>query len=222
MKTTLRGVVAGLGTVFVLASWTPVLAVAGNADVGKGKTAMCSSCHGADGNSAVANFPRLAGLGEKYLLKQLHDIKAGDPAKNGRVVPEMTGMLTNLSEQDLADIAAFYSTQKRQLSGASDNAKQLALGEKIYRAGNLETGVPACTGCHSPSGNGNIPAGYPALGGQHAGYVAKQLRAFRTGAHDAEDPAARLNDESRIMRGVAAHLNDQEIEALANYISGLH
>lgn len=222
MKTILRGITAVLGVVLASAWLAPAASAGGNATAGKDKIAVCSGCHGADGNSAVANFPKLAGLGEKYLLKQMRDIKSANPAKNGRVVPEMTGMLTGLSEQDMADIAAYYSAQKRQLAGATDNAKQLSLGEKIFRAGNLETGVPACTGCHSPSGNGNTPAGYPALGGQHAAYVAKQLRAFRTGAHDAENPSARLNDESGVMRGVAAHLNDQEVDALSNYISGLH
>ncbi len=205
--------VGGLLTVSALAS--------GDAAAGKGKTAVCAACHGADGNSPSGAFPKLAGLGEKYLLKQMRDIRAGDPAKNGRAVPEMTGMLAGLSDQDLQDIAAYYDGQQRQLSGAQGDAKTLALGEKIFRAGNLETGVAACTGCHSPSANGNAPAGYPALGGQHAAYIAKQLRAFRTGAHALDDPAARVNDESQIMRGVAAHLNDQEINALADFIAGL-
>ncbi|MGK2913918.1 MAG: c-type cytochrome [Porticoccaceae bacterium] len=222
MKTILRGITAVLGVVLASAWLAPAASAGGNATAGKDKIAVCSGCHSADGNSAVPNFPKLAGLGEKYLLKQMRDINSANPAKSGRVIPEMTGMLAGLSEQDMADIAAYYSAQKRQLAGATDNAKQLSLGERIFRAGNLETGVPACTGCHSPSGNGNTPAGYPALGGQHAAYVAKQLRAFRTGAHDAENPSARLNDESGVMRGVAAHLNDQEVDALSNYISGLH
>ncbi len=217
MKTILTGVVAAL-----CIALTPVAFAAGDATAGKAKAAMCGSCHGADGNSPAPNFPKLAGLGEKYLVKQMRDIKTAKAAAGGRAVPEMTGMLDSLSDQDMADIAAYFSAQKRQASGATDNAKQLELGEKIYRAGNLETSVAACTGCHSPSGNGNAPAGFPALGGQHAAYIAKQLRAFRTGAHDAEDPAARLNDETQAMRGVASHLNDQEIDALANYISGLH
>jgi cytochrome c553 len=212
MKTTLHTAV-----VLIAVLLTPFALAEGNADAGKTKTAMCGACHGADGNSAAGSFPKLAGLGEKYLDKQLQDIKSG-----ARPVAEMTGMLGALSDQDIADIAAYYASQTRQLSGSQDNAKQLTLGEKIYRAGNLETGVPACTGCHSPAGNGNTPAGYPALGGQHAQYIARQLRAFRTGAHDAEDPTARNNDEVKVMRSVAARMNDQEIDALANYIAGLH
>lgn len=211
MKTTLLS--AAIVATLVSA---PVLA-GGDATAGKAKAVVCAACHGADGNSAAGAFPKLAGLGEKYLIKQMTDIKTGE-----RVVAEMTGMLDNSSDQDIADIAAYYAQQKRALAGAEDNEKLLSLGENIYRAGNLETGVPACTGCHSPAGNGNAPAGYPALGGQHAQYLAKQLRAFRTAAHDEENQTGRKNDESKVMRSVSARLNDREIDALANYISGLH
>lgn len=211
MKTTLftAAIIAALVS-------APSLA-AGDAAAGKAKAATCAACHGADGNSAASAFPKLAGLGGKYLIKQMKDIKSGD-----RPVAEMTGMLDSSSEQDIADIAAYYQQQKRALSGAQENKKLLSLGENIYRAGNLETGVPACTGCHSPAGNGNAPAGYPALGGQHTQYIAKQLRAFRTAAHDEENQTGRKNDESKVMRSVSAHMNDLEIDALANYISGLH
>lgn len=187
----------------------------GDAAAGQGKTAMCAGCHGADGNSMVSNFPKLAGQGEKYLIKQLQDIKSGR-----RPVAEMTGMLNAFSDEDLADISAFFASKTIQLSGAKE--ENLDRGEKIFRGGNMATGVPACTGCHSPAGQGNAPAGYPALGGQFAQYTAKQLRAFRTGAHDAENPAARNNDgDARTMRGVAAQMSDVEIEAVANFIAGL-
>jgi len=191
----------------------------GDASAGKDKAAACAGCHGADGNSypGMGKFPKLAGLGEKYLDKQINDIKSGE-----RTVVAMTGMLDTLSEQDIADIAAHYNAQTRTLDGSKDDAKILERGENLYRAGNLETGVPACTGCHSPAGNGNSPAGYPALGGQSAEYIASQLRAFRTAAHDAEDPAGRSNDEGSVMRGVSAYMSEQEIIAVANYIAGLH
>ncbi len=187
----------------------------GDAAAGQAKTAMCAGCHGADGNSPAPNFPKLAGQGEKYLTKQLQDIKSG-----ARPVLEMTGMLNAYSDQDLEDIAAYFASKNIQMAGAKE--ENLELGEKIYRGGNLETGVPACTGCHSPAGNGNAPAGYPALGGQFAQYTAKQLRAFRTGAHDPKNQVARTNDgDAAIMRGVAAHMSDIEIDAVSNFIAGL-
>ncbi|MGH1374264.1 MAG: c-type cytochrome [Cellvibrionaceae bacterium] len=192
---------------------------AGDAAAGEGKVAVCAACHGADGNSPAPNFPKLAGLGEKYLTKQLQDIKAGK-----RNIVEMTGLLDGKSEQDLADLAAFYNDQTLQLSGAKEmkvkvnagiDVDALKLGAKVYRAGNTETGVPSCMGCHSPRGLGNEGAGFPRLGGQYAEYIAKQLRHFRAGE--------RTNDgDSKIMRGVAEHMTDAEIDAVSNYVSGLN
>lgn len=194
----------------------PATLAAGDAAAGETKVAVCAACHGTDGNSPAGAFPTIAGLGEKYMLKQLQEIQS-----DVRPVPEMTGMLTGLSDQDLADIAAFYQAQPRQLAGA--NETDLELGERIYRGGNVESGVAACTACHSPTGQGNGPAGYPALGGQHADYTIKQLKAFRTGFDDPENSTARVNDgEASVMRGVAARMTDREIRAVANYISGLH
>lgn len=191
-------------------------ALAGDAAAGKALTTTCAACHGADGNSQAPNFPKLAGQGEKYLLKQLDDIKSG-----ARTVPEMTGMLDSLSKVDLENIAAFYASKDMALSGARDDKELLALGEKIYRAGNKEAGVPACTGCHSPTGVGNAPAGFPKLGGQHADYIAKQLKDFRTGA-EYTDKGRRNDGDIRIMRDAVARMSDREIEAVANYIAGLH
>ncbi len=205
------------GFILVLAvALAPLALAAGDGKAGESKAAMCVACHGTDGNSPAPTFPKLAGLGEKYLLKQLQDIKSGQ-----RQVAEMTGMLDGMSDQDLQDIAAFYDSQERQLAGAKE--AKLELGEKIYRGGNIHTGVPACIGCHSPAGEGNSPAGYPALGGQYSTYIAKQLRAFRTAAHDPEDASGRANDgDVAVMRGVAARMTDQEIDAVANFIAGLH
>ncbi|MFA5677804.1 MAG: c-type cytochrome [Pseudomonas sp.] len=182
-------------------------ALQGDAAAGEGKVAICSACHGADGNSMMPNWPKLAGQGERYLLKQLMDIKEGV-----RVVPEMTGMLTNLSEQDLADIAAYYQSQT--LAGGVADADLAARGEAIYRGGNLKTGLPACTGCHSPTGQGNEPAGYPHLAGQHAAYTIKQLTDFREGD--------RTNDgDIMVMRTIAERLSNKDIQAVAEYIQGL-
>lgn len=211
----MKKMILKFAVVLGIAMASSIALAGGDAAAGQGKTALCAGCHGADGNSAVANFPKLAGQGEKYLIKQLQDIKDGT-----RPIPEMTNMLNGFEDQDLADIAAFYASKAIQMSGAKE--ENLDRGERVYRGGNLDTGVPACTGCHSPSGQGNAPAGYPALGGQFAQYTAKQLKAFRTGAHDPENPAARTNDgDTKVMRGVAAQMSDVEIEAVANFIAGL-
>ena len=184
----------------------------GDAAAGKGKVATCGACHGADGNSAAPTFPKLAGLGEKYLLKQMKDIRDG-----ARPVPTMVGQVDNMSDQDLADIAAFYDSQPR--SGGQADPALVPLGEKVYRAGVAERNVAACIACHSPTGKGNAPAGFPALAGQHADYIAAQLRAYRKGY---EDETGRTNDgDTKIMRTVAFGLSDNEIDAVASYISGL-
>ncbi len=215
MNILLKNLVMALG-IAVLAP----LAAAGDPAEGEKLVGVCGACHGSDGNSPAPNFPKLAGLGEKYLLKQLADIKSGK-----RPVTEMTGLLDNLSDQDLANIAAFYNAKPLQLAGAkalevktndSEEVDGLVLGERVYRAGNLEAKVPACTGCHSPRGLGNAPAGYPRLSGQHAQYVEKQLRDFRAGARSND------GDDAKTMRKVAQHLSDAEILAVANYIAGLN
>lgn len=181
---------------------------AGDATAGQAKAAVCGACHGPDGNSPAPNFPKLAGQGERYLLKQMHDIKSGN-----RTVLEMTGMLDNLSEQDMADIAAYFSSQKMSI-GAADPAL-VERGEALWRGGKLAEGMPACTGCHSPNGAGLATAAFPRLAGQHAQYVAKQLTDFREGD--------RTNDgDAMIMRAIAAKLSNKDIAALSSFIQGLH
>ncbi len=185
--------------------------VTGDAQAGKNMTAVCGACHGADGNG-MSPFPKLAGQGEKYLIKQLQDIRDG-----ARNVPTMAGQLNGKSDQDLADIAAYYAGQARSFGQTKAALKEL--GEKIYRAGVAERGIAACSSCHSPRGLGNAPAGYPALAGQHAQYTADQLRAYRKGY---EDENGRTNDgDAKIMRTVAFGLSDKEIEAVASYVAGL-
>ncbi len=191
---------------------TALVQAAGDAAAGEAQTAVCGACHGADGNSAAPTFPKLAGLGEKYLLKQLTDIRDG-----ARPVPTMAGQLDGKSDQDLADIAAYFDSQPR--SGGQAAPELVALGEKVFRAGVAERSVPACMACHSPNGKGNAPAGFPPLAGQHADYIATQLKAYRKGY---EDPAGRTNDgDIKIMRTVAFGLSDKEIEAVSSYASGL-
>ncbi len=197
-----------LVTLLLTLGITGMAQAAGDAKAGQAKAAMCGACHGADGNSAAPNFPKLAGQGERYLLKQMNDIKSGN-----RNILEMTGLLTNMSEQDMADIAAYFASQNMSV-GAADPALVKA-GEALFRGGKLAEGMPACTGCHSPNGAGNDAAGFPQLGGQHAQYVAKQLTDFREGN--------RTNDgDSMMMRSVAAKLSNKDIQAISSYIQGLH
>ncbi|MGF6098211.1 c-type cytochrome [Pseudomonas sp. 18175] len=184
--------------------------IKGDATAGQAKAAVCGACHGPDGNSPAPNFPKLAGQGERYLTKQMHDIKDGK-----RTVLEMTGLLTNLGDQDLADIAAYFASRKGSV-GAAD-PKLVARGEKLFRGGNLEKGLPSCIGCHSPNGAGIAAAGFPHLSGQHATYIAKQLTDFR------KEEAGRNNDgDAMIMRSIARKLSDEDIAALSSYIQGLH
>ncbi|WP_417777554.1 c-type cytochrome [Stutzerimonas xanthomarina] len=196
---------------------TGIAHAAGNAEAGKEKVAVCGACHGADGNSAAPNFPKLAGQGSNYLFKQLQDIKLGSsPTAEpgvGRKVLEMTGMLDPYSDQDLQDIAAYFASQKMSI-GTADPAL-VAQGEQLYRGGKLEQGMPACSGCHAPDGVGNNLARFPHLGGQHAAYTAKQLTDFREGD--------RTNDgDTAIMRTIASKLSNKDIQALSSYIQGLH
>lgn len=187
----------------------------GDAVAGQAKAAVCGACHNPDGNSVIPVNPKLAGQGAKYLAKQLHDFKSGKRAN-----PVMMGMAAGLSDQDILDIAAYFSAQK-STTNAADPA-QVAAGEKVWRGGNLQSGVLACTGCHGPSGRGNTLAAFPALRGQHADYVEIQLKAFRAAARGDLTGDKRENDPEGMMRGVAKHLSDSEIKAVAQFVSGLY
>ncbi len=183
----------------------------GNAEAGKGKTAMCAACHGADGNSLVPMYPKLAGQSASYLVKQLTEFKLGmtSAGKAGRVDPVMGGMAMALSDQDMADVAAFYASQKITAGNGSDNA----MGKKLYLGGNAEMEVTACVACHGINGKGMPSAGFPALASQNAEYLKIQLEKFRDGS--------RNNDLNAMMQGVAANLTDEEIIALSQYMSSL-
>jgi len=183
-------------------------------DAAKGQaiaTQVCAACHAADGNSAIAANPKLAGQFYEYLYKQLANFKPHDGKKAERENAVMAGMVANVSNADLKDLAAHYAAQKLKPAAAKD--KDLAaLGQKIYRGGNLATGVAACAGCHGPAGSG-IPAQYPRIAGQFSEYIEVQLKAFRIGA--------RANDPNGMMRSVAARMSDREIQAVADYVAGL-
>ncbi|MBE0486250.1 c-type cytochrome [Marinobacter sp.] len=202
MKRLIAGVVLGVGL-------TAMAHGAGDPAAGEQNAAVCAACHGEGGGKPImAVYPKLSGIGEKYLYRQLVDIKTGD-----RPIAEMTGLLDNMSDQDLWDLAAYYNEQDMVVAQA--DPELVERGQALYRGGNMATGVASCAGCHSPNGSGNEPAGYPALGGQNAAYVEKQLKAYRDGERAAGANAA-------IMMDVASRLNDAEIKALANYVSGLN
>lgn len=184
-----------------------LLLAQGDAAAGQAKSALCASCHGSDGNSALAINPKLAGQNATYIVKQLLDFKSGV-----RADPTMAAMVLSLSEQDMQDIAAWYSSQSVTLQGADPDS--LELGETLYRAGNQDIAVAACSACHSPTGRGNAPAGFPSLSGQHAEYTLKQLKSFRAGE--------RANDSNAMMRMIVERFTDKELAALASYVSGLN
>ena len=179
---------------------------AGNAEAGKAKSGTCAACHGVDGNSAAPNFPKLAGQHADYLYKQLKQYKSGD-----RQNAVMAGMVAALNDEDMANLAAYYSAQQPTIGIAAED--QIALGESIYRAGNAASGVSACAACHGPAGVGNPMANFPRLSGQNASYTAEQLKYFRSGT--------RANDAGAMMRSIAKRMTDAEIEAVSQYIQGL-
>ena len=186
------------------------VAAAGNADAGQGKAAICAACHGAGGNSVVPNWPKIAGQHAGYIQRHLGLIKDGL-----RPVPEMAGIVMMLSDQDMADIGAYFSGQAVS-PGVTDEALRIA-GEKLYRGGNSETDIPACMSCHGPVGEGNPLSGYPALAGQHSVYSEKMLKGFRAGSRWGVEDA-----NSKVMIDVTQRLTDAEISAVSSYIQGLH
>ena len=186
----------------------PAAAAPAKPDLAKGQataTNVCAACHTSDGSRGSPANPIIQGQHPEYLAKQLTEFKNGKRAN-----PIMQGMAAALSDADMKNVAAFYAG-KQPKPGFAKDKDQVALGEKIYRGGIADRMVPACAGCHGPSGAG-IPSQYPRLSGQHADYTAVQLNAFRSGA--------RAN--SAQMTGVAAKMNDREIKAVSDYIAGLH
>lgn len=174
-------------------------------------TQVCAACHAADGNSAIPANPSLAGQHPEYTYKQLRNFKSqgGKPAERNNGV--MAGMVANLSEDDMKNLAAYFAVQKPKSRAAKD-AALVKQGELIYRGGVAAKGIAACASCHAPNGAG-MPAQFPRVAGQHAEYTAAQLKAFRVGQ--------RANDPAQMMRMVAAKMSDQEIAAVSEYIAGL-
>lgn len=174
-------------------------------------TQQCAACHNADGNSAIPTNPKLAGQHAAYLYKQLSNFKVAAGAKEAeRPNPVMGGMVTNLSDEDIRNVAEFFARKTMKPGSAKAGKASIELGQKIYRGGIAEKSVAACAGCHGPTGAG-IPAQFPRLGGQHTDYTEAQLVAFRAGARK----------NSAQMVSIAARLSDVEIKAVSDYIAGL-
>lgn len=182
--------------------------VKGDAAAGATKAAVCTACHGPGGNGAInPEWPKLAGQGSAYIAAQLAAFKS-----HARNNPIMWGQAAALSDQDMADLGAYFGSQKAVPGVASKDA--IPVAQKLYRAGDAVRGIPACSACHGPNGAGNPAAQFPHIGGQNSGYSATQLKNYRAGERGKEG-------KGQMMAAVAAHLTDAEIEALASYISGL-
>lgn len=179
----------------------------GDAKAGEAKSAACVACHGPMGNSVVPMWPKTAGQHPEYFAKQLADFKAGN-RKNDQMTPQALA----LADQDMADLAAYFASQ--QQSPGTPGTDPNGIGERLYRGGNAASGVPACSGCHGPQGMGMGLARFPRVSGQHAQYVEGTLKNFRDGT--------RANDPNSMMRGVAVHMTDAEIAAVAQYLQGVN
>lgn len=170
---------------------------------------QCAACHGPDGNSINPEWPNLAGQHPNYTVQQLEAYKSGE-----RADPSMSAMVTNVSPDDMVAIAAYYADQAPKIGTIA--ADKIAPGEKLYRGGDRDKGVPACMACHGPNGAGNPTANYPALRGQHAKYTSIQLEAYRSGARKTDA------DRTLMMQVIARRLSDDDITNIAEYINALH
>lgn len=193
---------------------TPVVFAAG--DAANGKTVAlekgCAGCHGVDGNSPAPTWPNIAGQGQKYLARQLRAFRDNDVEKSGRANAVMAGFAQGLTDQQIEDLATYFSTQKSKYGEADQ--QYLDYGLQIYRGGDKTRGIPSCMGCHGPTGAGNPASGYPALAGQWAAYTESQLNQFKL--------EERRNDQNRMMRDIASKMYPEDIKAVANVIQGLH
>ena len=188
----------------IVTSTSAAAAPVDDVKTGQEKSAMCASCHGADGNSPIAMYPKLAGQSFSYVAKQLADFKSGE-----RVDPIMAGMVAALSEQDMNDLAAYFAAQT-PTAGKGEGSD---IGHKLYFGGDANKAITACVACHGVKGKGMTRAGFPSLAGQNAAYLKKQLASFRDGS--------RGNDRNNMMRNIAIKLSDSDIDELVNYMSSL-
>ena len=185
----------------------------GDASNGSSLVATCAACHGNDGNSINTDWPSLAGQNQKYLYDQLVYFVNGE--RKNALMTAVIPYLKTLSSDELFDIAAFYAESSASVGQADSDVDLLALGESLYRAGDLSRGIPACTACHSLYGEGNIQAGFPKISGQQKGYLISTLKEYRSQSRNAGNYAL-------VMQAASANLKDDDIEALANYMHGLY
>ena len=185
----------------------------GDASNGSSLVATCAACHGNDGNSINTDWPSLAGQNQKYLYDQLVYFVNGE--RKNALMTAVIPYLKTLSSDELFDIAAFYAESSASVGQADSDVDLLALGESLYRAGDLSRGIPACTACHSLYGEGNIQAGFPKISGQQKGYLISTLKEYRSQSRNAGNYAL-------VMQAASANLKDNDIEALANYMHGLY
>ncbi|MDR9438439.1 MAG: c-type cytochrome [Halomonas sp.] len=180
-----------------------------DAAAGKEKAQACAACHGQQGISPSGAFPNQAGQQASYLAKQIMDIRDGR-----REVPQMAGQVDDFSDQDAWDVAVYFADMDPALGQADADEALIERGRELYRAGDMAKGIPACAACHTPTGGGIGSAVYPALSGQKSDYVVSTLQAFASGE--------RANDPAAIMRDIASKMSDGDMEAVANYVLGLH
>jgi len=197
-------ILAGIAMFFLMSG----AAMAGDAAAGKTKSAACGGCHGMDGNSPIPAYPKLAGQNEAYIVKQIKDYKANSDRQNAI----MLGMAAALSDEDAADIGAYFQAQSVR-DAAVFEADKIAAGRELYKGGDMQKGIPACQACHGPTGAGTAGIGYPSLGGQYVEYTLAQLKAFKDGS--------RKNDDKMLMRSIVDKMSDEDMTAVANYIASL-
>ena len=211
--------VAALGAISAALAGANLAFGEGSVEAGKAKSLTCAACHGADGNSVNAEWPSLAGQNALYTKRQLEAYRMDESATGARSNVLMSGMAKGLSDEDIADLAAFYEAQTPARLTA--DPALVARGERLYRGGDPQRGVSACIACHGPNGHGNPLAGYPRIAGQHATYVVTTLKEYATGSRQTD---VHVN---QMMRNVSAQIRQQEgdekgdLEAVASYIQGL-
>lgn len=196
-----------IAALFLMGAATSAQAIDGDPEAGKEKSSTCVACHQEDGNSKDSQYPKIAGQHADYLFKQLKEFKAQETRSNS----QMTGMVADLDEQDMKDLAAYFSGN--EMSSGEADEELVDQGRQIYRAGAEADGIPACMACHGAAGKGNPAANFPRLGGQHSEYTVTQLEDFKAGD--------RRNDAGQMMRNIADKMSAEQMEAVASYIEGL-